>query len=397
MAQLSRFGLFKRISKPDFKRLRNRDNLYSLTMMVLSIILIFIPTGFEERLPANASQVEGLVLEVDNSQVAHFGVVTEGTQTLMVKVLGGAFQDKVIEVSNTLLGKMELDELFDVNDRIFLVINTDDQGEFIAATARGHYRINIEIILFSIFALFLIIFARGTGAKALLSFIFTALMIWKILMPFILKGYDPIFLSLGVVTALNAAIIYLVGGLNKKGTVAFLGALLGIWLTCGLALIFGPILHVHGAVRPFAEALLYTGYSHLDITHIFLAGIFIASSGAVMDLAMDVSSAMNEVILKKPDISFKEAIGSGFAVGRAVVGTMVTTLLLAYSSTYITMLMVFMAQGVPLANIFNMNYVAAEFLNIIVGSFGLVTVAPFTALAGGLIYIKWRQRQTTTQ
>lgn len=397
MWQLSKFSFFKRLSKPNFKSLRNRDNLYSLIMVILSITLVFIPTGFEERLPANASQVEGLVLEVDNSQVAHFGVITEGTQTLMVKVLGGAFEDEVIEVTNTLLGKMELDELYDVNDRVFLVINTDAQGEFIAATARGYYRINIEIILFSIFALFLIIFAGGTGAKVLLSFIFTALMIWKILLPFILKGNDPILLSLGVVTVLNAAIIFLVGGLSKKGTVAFLGALLGIWLTCGMALIFGQILHVHGAVRPFAEALLYTGYSHLNITHIFLAGIFIASSGAVMDLAMDVSAAVNEVILKKPDMSFKETIGSGLAVGRAVTGTMVTTLLLAYSSTYITMLMVFIAQGVPLLNILNMNYVAAEFLNIIVGSFGLVTVAPFTALAGGFIYVKWKRKQPAAQ
>jgi uncharacterized membrane protein len=375
------------------KNLRTRDNLFILTIIVLSAILIFIPTGFEERLPANASRAQGLVLGVDNSQVAHFGVITEGTQTLTVKVLGGAFKDEVIDVSNTLLGKMELDELYDVNDRVLLVINTDDQGEFIAATARGHYRLNIEIILFSIFALLLIIFARSTGAKALLSFIFTALMIWKVLMPFILKGYDPILLALGIVTLLSAIIIYLVGGLNKRGTVAFLGALLGVWLTCGLALIFSPNLHLHGSVRPFAETLLYSGYSHLDLTRIFLAGIFIASSGAVMDLAMDVSSAMNEVVLKKPDISLKEAIGSGFAVGRAVVGTMVTTLLLAYSSAYLTMLMVFMAQGVPMTNILNIKYVAAEVLNIMVGSFGLVTVAPFTALVGGFIYVKWRQKR----
>jgi uncharacterized membrane protein len=99
-------------------------------------------------------------------------------------------------------------------------------------------------------------------------------------------------------------------------------------------------------------------------------------------------------VLKKPEISLKEAIGSGFAVGRAVVGTMVTTLLLAYSSAYLTMLMVFMAQGVPMTNILNIKYVSAEVLNIIVGSFGLVTVAPFTALVGGFIYVKWRQKRS---
>jgi uncharacterized membrane protein len=47
--------------------------------------------------------------------------------------------------------------------------------------------------------------------------------------------------------------------------------------------------------------------------------------------------------------------------------------------------MAFMAQGVPLINLFNLIYVAAEVLKTIVGSFGLVTVAPFTALVGGLV------------
>ena len=107
---------------------------------------------------------------------------------------------------------------------------------------------------------------------------------------------------------------------------------------------------------------------------------------------MDVAASMDEVVLRKPDISFREVMGSGFRVGRAVVGTMTTTLLFAYSGGYITLLMVFMAQGVPLANLFNLNYVAAEILNTVVGSFGLVTVAPFTAIAGAVIYTKRRGR-----
>jgi uncharacterized membrane protein len=122
------------------------------------------------------------------------------------------------------------------------------------------------------------------------------------------------------------------------------------------------------------------------LTRIFLAGIFLASSGAVMDLAMDVASGMNEVVLRKPDISFFDALQAGFGIGRPVVGTMTTTLLLAYSGGYMSLLMVFMAQGVPLKNLFNLNYVAAEILHTLVGSFGLVTVAPFTAIAGALIY-----------
>jgi uncharacterized membrane protein len=139
-------------------------------------------------------------------------------------------------------------------------------------------------------------------------------------------------------------------------------------------------------VRPFAETLLYSGFYHLNLSRIFIAGIFLAAGGAVMDLAMDISASMREVLMKQPDISFWAHVSSGMRVGRAVIGTMTTTLLLAYSGGYTFMLMLFVAQGVPLTNVFNLNYVAAEVLNTLVGSFGLVTVAPFTALCGGFIY-----------
>lgn len=135
---------------------------------------------------------------------------------------------------------------------------------------------------------------------------------------------------------------------------------------------------------PDSESLLYSGFQHLNLTAIFMSSIFIGASGAMMDLSVDITSAIQEVVEKKPDISWKEAAKSGMNVGRAAMGTMTTTLLLAYSGGYITLMMVFMAQGTPVDHILNYKYVAAEVLDTIAGSFGLVTVAPFTALVGGL-------------
>ena len=107
-----------------------------------------------------------------------------------------------------------------------------------------------------------------------------------------------------------------------------------------------------------------------------------------MDLAVDICSAVYEVVKKKPDISAKEAIASGFAVGRAACGSTTTTLLFAYSGGYIALLMVFMAQGTPIEFILNYKYVAAEIIHTIVGSFGLITVAPLTAITSGLLFTK---------
>ena len=112
-----------------------------------------------------------------------------------------------------------------------------------------------------------------------------------------------------------------------------------------------------------------------------------------MDLSVDITSAVYEVVEKRPDLTWWEATRSGMNVGRAAMGTMTTTLLFAYSGGYVALLMVFMAQGTPVENILNYKYVAAELIHTVIGSFGLVTVAPFTALCAG-VFLTRKEKQT---
>lgn len=142
----------------------------------------------------------------------------------------------------------------------------------------------------------------------------------------------------------------------------------------------------------YSESLLYSGYQHLNLTSIYMASIFIGASGAIMDLSVDITSAVYEVVCKREDLNWKEAVRSGMNVGRSAMGTMTTTLLFAYSGGYIALLMVFMAQGTPISSIINYKYVAAELVHTMIGSFGLVTVAPFTALCAGWFLCKNRSR-----
>jgi uncharacterized membrane protein len=111
-----------------------------------------------------------------------------------------------------------------------------------------------------------------------------------------------------------------------------------------------------------------------------------------MDVAMDIAASQNELIEQKPDMSMSQLIKSGFHIAYPVLGTMTTTLLFAYSGSFAFTLMVFMSKGTPAIGIFNINFVAAEILQTMVGSFGLVLVAPATAVIGGYIYTK-KQKQ----
>lgn len=360
--------------------------VFVVILFFINVLLFFLPTGFE-HIQESSTREKGLIISVDNSQVFQKGIVKTGSQYLKVKILSGRFKGQEIDASNNLRGQLELDKMFSEGDKALCVVGY--AGNNISyVNVIDHYRINIELLLFLGFILLLVIFAGWIGVKSVLSFIFTIFMIWKILIPSFLKGYPPVLVSLFVVTILIGVTIYLVAGITKKAFVAFMGAFLGILLTCILALIFGKLFKIHGAVVPFSETLLYSGFGNLDLTSIFLSGIFIASAGALMDVTMDISVSVSEVVSKKPDITTKEAISSGMSVAKAVTGTMTTTLLLAYSGSYTALFMVFMAQGTPVMNIFNLTYIAAEILHTVVGSFGLVLVAPITAILAGVVYTK---------
>ncbi len=378
---------------PRVKSHFKRDVILVSVFCLFCLALFYLPTGFEpQQQTSDSLRCEGRIVEADNTDLQKVGIITVGHQALKVKLLDGPFQDQVLEADNTLVGRMDLDKIYREGDSTLVVLTLDGDGNIKFANAQDHYRIGLELTLLVLFAVLLVGFGGWTGLKALLSFLFTGLMIWKVLVPLLLKSYDPILISLGVVSLLTAAIIFLVAGLTKRGLVAFLGAFLGILTSAVLAYYFTNEFRVHAAVMPFAETLLYAGYAHLNLTEIFSAAVFIAASGAVMDLAMDVSASLDEVVSKKPDIRTLEAVRSGFSVGRSVVGTMTTTLLLAYSGGYITLLMAFMAKGIPLTNMVNLLYVSAEILKTLVGSFGLVLVAPFTAIIGALVYTKGSAR-----
>lgn len=345
--------------------------------------LAILPTGYQE-IYREAEQCVAKVIQTDESKIIDTGLVRSGEQRCQLEIVSGKFKGKTAEGVNMLNGSLEQDKLFREGDRAQVVVSYN-ADEILMVTMIDHDRIPMELVMGAIFILFLILFAGRTGVCAVLSFFLTVLAIWKLLIPLYLKGYNPIWIGLVFTLLLSVLIIALVYGFDRRCISAVSGTFLGILVTCLLGSLFTDLFQIHGAVMSSSESLLYAGYQDLNLTRIFMASIFIGASGALMDLSVDITSAVHEVVEKRPDIGWKEAVRSGMNVGRSAMGTMTTTLLLAYSGGYIALLMVFMAQGTPLVNILNYKHVAAEMVHTVIGSFGLVTVAPFTALCAGVL------------
>lgn len=359
-------------------------NKESAISIVVFFILLLLPNTFQERIFEGQSRVPVVIEEVDNKGIHHVGAVKQGEQKCYVKIQKGIFRGESTWGVNLLTGSLERDKVFDVGDRALAVIDTVD-GKVVHVTLVDHYRITKILVLVLIFVILLVLIARNIGLKSILSFANTILILWKVLLPGFLLGYSPILLGLLVTGLLTFLIILPVYGFDRRSISAISGSLLGTLLTAGVAWFCVDDFSIHGAVMPYAESLLYSGYHDLNLTGIFIAGIFVACSGAMMDVAVDITASVHEVISVAPDISRKRAIKAGMNVGSAILGTMTTTLLLAYSGGFLGLFMVFMAQGTPLINILNLNYVSAEILHTLVGSLGLVTVAPFTAMTSGIL------------
>lgn len=323
------------------------------------------------------------IVETDDTGIALHGLVEFGTQRLKVRFPDGSVHD----AANELRAQMELDKKFKVGETALVVVPSQiREGDVLVA--RDHWRMGWGFVFFGAFCLLLCVFGGWTGAKALFSFVFSCFAVWKLLIPLVLDGFPASTVTFLTVAVLTGVIMYLVAGWTKKGLTAFAGAMLGVVASLGLAHLFGRLMHVNGATMPFAQQLLYSGYSGLDLRDVFIGAIMLASSGAVMDLAMDIAAGVAEVKLHNPALGFRELLLSGLRMGRAVVGTMTTTLLLAYSGGYLTLLMVFAAQGTHPMDFLNSTLVSAEIVKTLVGSFGLVLVAPFTAAVGAWIYTR---------
>lgn len=365
---------------------KKQDWIFTFVILSFSLFLYFLPDG--EKRNGEECSVPAVVTDLDNSSLMQHGLLQYGSQHLTVKILEGRHKGKIFSAGNELRGQLELDKIFQKGDVLTVTATPNDIPGKTVLQAKDFHRFPVLMVLFIAFSLLLILFGAWTGVKALFSFLFSFLVIFKLVIPLTLQGYNANMILFGSVMLLTGVILFLVAGCSKKALAAFTGAISGIFTGLILSHIFTHILHITGASMPFVQTLLYSGQEHLAMQDIFTGALILAGSGAVMDLAMDIAASVEEIAYHNPQTGRKELFLSGIRIGRSVVGTMTTTLLLAYSGGFLTLLMMFKVQGTSFVDILNNPLVAAEMVKTLIGSFSLVLVAPLTAAVSGYIFGK---------
>ncbi len=366
------------------------------TLMICGIIWLLQHEQAARTGDPNVKELRAVVTDVDNSALVEMGTARIGAQHVDAVLMEGEVKGQAVRGVNQLTGQPDMDELFYPGDTLLMAVKLEN-GKAVNARAVNQYRQGWELALFGLFVVILLIYARSIGLKALFSFVTSFYLIWKFFIPGLLSGGNPILLTVLTLSLLTVVIITSVAGFSRVTLVATLGTLCGLFLALSLTLFFGEKLKLAGMTAPFATMLVFSGHYTLDLLDIFYASVILGASGAAMDIAMDVAASMNEVLDKKPDITRNELISSGFNVGRMVTGTMTTTLLLAYSGGYLTMLMVFVTKETTFTRMLNFKLVAAEIFRTLVGSVGLVLVAPITAVLAGFILCGYKHIKDANQ
>lgn len=237
------------------------------------------------------------------------------------------------------------------------------------------------------------------GAKSLLGLSFTILCIFTILIPRLMAGAPTIPTVLMICAFVTVVTFVILDGVNRKTACAIFGTISGVCFS----VLFGKfacwMLRISGLsildIDPTIEFLLQmkqgqimNGNPSIQLKDLLIGGILIAALGAVNDVAMSISSAMNELIQVNPKLSARELLKSGMNIGRDMVGTMTNTLILAFVGSGLVTL-IYLSSLVPSFRQFmSTAYLSVEIVQVLASSLGVIAGVPLSVGLGVLLFAK---------
>ena len=333
------------------------------------------PTEYMEYERAVVQQVLTDSTESDPVSEGHY----RGSQSLIVLVKTGQYAGQQMLCDNT-VGPVYGNPL-SVGDWVSVGLSTYSDGT-VRCYVYEYDRLTALALMLGLFALVTVAVGGKVGVKSLLGLGLTVVALIYILLPLLLKGWPTVpttFLVAVLVTVLSFTIL---GGVEKKTVFACLGTLAGIALATGFSLACQSLLRIDGYRQEYAEALLQlrqTGESGIGISGLVTAGVIISALGAVMDVAMSISSATQELILVDPSLTRTQLWKSGMNIGQDMVGTMTNTLILAILGSGLTLIVYIYSLGLQPWQLLSSAYISLEAISAIASSIGVMLAVPFTA------------------
>ncbi len=303
---------------------------------------------------------------------------TQPYQRLLLRVENGPLAGQEVEVEEGTVNIINSERLFRPGDRVFLQRVPSPNGDrfYISDFVR-------TAPLFWIGVLFLglvLLIGRGSGLRSLTGTLFSLVVVFFFILPQIVKGRDPVTVSIIGSTVLLAVSTYLVYGWNSKAHAAVIGMLVSLVLTGLLAWLFVGWTRLTGMSAEESAYLVLELGADLNFRGLVLGGIIIGALGVLDDICIGQSSAIFELANANRTLSWQQLFRRSLNIGRDHIAAMVNTLLLAYVGASLPLMLVFTIYQEPLWQRVNREPIAEEIVRTLVGSVGLVLAVPITSL-----------------
>lgn len=308
-----------------------------------------------------------------------------GAQQLELEILRGPYKGAVLQAVNYLSAYANVD--CQVGTRVIVRLDLDDAGNPYVLSIPNYDRGTVLLAMVGVFALILVLIGGKKGVMALLGLLYTLAGVWFLLIPMVLRGAPPIPSAVAVAALTAAASLLLLTGFSRKTLCAGLGCICGVAAAGLFAWIVGKLTPISGFNMGEAEDLvLRAGEQPLEIRGLLISGILIASLGAVMDVAMSISSALSELKTVNPELTTRGLWKSGMNIGRDMVGTMTNTLILAILGSSTVLILYMYSLSLSWHQLMSSSYMGIEVISSVSSAVGVILAVPLTALTCAIIY-----------
>lgn len=352
-------------------------------LIVIGItLLMFLFYRSVERVPLLADDnmvfVKAVVVQNDHEdEQAQASLDSGDTQQVILEIRSGVHKGEKVD-AYSLNGY-----LYGANCKVGtkVIASLSEYDGMLSANVYNYDREAAIAILLAVFFGLMWLVGGKKGFNSILALIFTFVAVIMMYIPMMYIGVSPFIAATITVVIITLVTFILIADFQMKSIGAMLGTIFGVIVSGLIALVFGHFGHVTGFNVDDIENLIYVGQnSRLDIGGMLFSGILIASLGAVMDVAMSVSTSLHEIKEQRSEITAKEIFKSGINIGRDMIGTMSNTLILAYVGGSLGLVMIIYAYSYQMHQILNMYSIAIEIMRGVAGTIGIILTVPITSL-----------------
>jgi len=312
-------------------------------------------------------------------------------QNILLKGLGGIWKDKEVIFYGIDDYSVISNNVYMVGDKVLVVASPGLEGEenyYITDYVRYPYMWWL-VVLFLVAVIWV---GRWKGLRSVLALLITFWIIIKFIVPRILAGANPIWVTVWGCLFILLVIIYLTEGFNLKSHLAVGSIFLSLVITGLLAGIFTDLIKLSGAYQEEIMFLVGFGYGSINFKGLLLAGILIGALGVLDDVVISQISAVKEIKIANDKLSAKEVYKKAMRIGVSHMGSMVNTLFMVYAGASLPLLLLFSLNSPPFlsfSDVINNQLIATEIVRSMVGAMGIILSIPIsTFLASTLLKLK---------